>query len=269
MRIVRNVIIVVAIVLIVVVVGVMLTMNHLVRTGIELGASQVLGTQTTVGSASVKLFAGELGIGNLVIRNPEGFETEDFFSMKSGLVGVDLGSLLSETAVVEEIVIDKPVLTIERKGGETNLSMIMDNLGKNAKAEEEKQEGKGYKIKRILIKGTTAKFLLLGKEPMSLELGDIEIKDLGSGENNAVKMGTVVLEVLGKMTVEIAKEGAEQLPADLLKNVEGAGDVAKEALEGLTKDAGKALEDVGKGVKDTLDKLPKDLPKLPFGEDKD
>ena len=256
MKMLKKALVVVVIVVVLAVVVVSLTMNSLVRKGIEVGAGSALGTETTVGSARVRPIAGRVTIGNLVIGNPEGFKEEDFLSMSSASVEVKMGSLLSDTVVVEEIVIENPVLTIERKDVRTNLNVILGSLSKNAKAEEEKGEGKGYRIDRILITGTTTRFLLLGKDPVEIKLPDIEIRDLGTGKNNAVKIGRVTLEVLLKLAEESAKAAVDKVPANLIKSLDGAADKAKSAAKALTEELQKGVDELKKGTDDLLKKIP-------------
>lgn len=257
MKMLKKALVVIVIVVVLAVVVVSLTMNSLVRKGIEVGAGSALGTETTVGSAKVRPIAGQVTIGDLVIGNPEGFKEKNFFSMSSASVDVKMGSLLSDAVVVEEIIISDPVLTIERKVVTTNLNVILGNLSKNAKAEEEKGEGKGYRINRILITGTTTRFLLAGKDTVEVKLPDIEIADLGTGQNNAVKIGRVTLEVLVKLTEESAKAAAgSKVPAKFIKSLDGAADKAKSAAKALTEELQKGAEELKKGADDLLKKLP-------------
>ena len=254
MSILKKGLIVVAVVVVLAVVVGWLTMNYIVRKGVEVGAGAALGTKTTLNSASVHPFAGSVTIGELDIANPEGFQTKDFLTLEKCSVDVAMGSLLSSTVVVEDLLIDKPVITIERKGVGTNLNVILDNLGKNSKSEEASGKGKGYRIKHILIKGAVAKILVAGKEPVSISLPDIEMKDLGTGQSNGIKIGMVTFQILAKIAQETVANAAGKVPGEMLNTMNGAVTNAKGAVEGITKGVGNAL---------------KKLPKLPgLGGDK-
>ncbi|GEM_PF-2705765 len=269
MKILKKVLIIAVIVIVVGVLMVYFAMNSIVRRAIETGAGNALGTKTSLGSAAVHPFAGKVTLVSLEIANPEGFQTGEFLTMKKGAVDVAMGSLLSDPVVVEEISIESPVLTIERKDLTTNLNVILDNLSKNAKGTETKEKetgkGKGFKIKHLLVKDAKAKFLLVGQEPVTIELGDIEMKDLGTGEDNGIKMGVVTLVILTRLAQEVVVDSAGQIPADVLKGMDSA-----------VKDASKAAGEIAGALQKTLDEtlkaLPdvtKDLPKLPgLGGDK-
>ena len=248
MRILKKGLIVLAVVVVLVIVVGVLTMNTLVRKGIEAGTTSALGTKTTVDSVSVHLFSGSVTLNGLDISNPEGFQAKEFLTLEKGTVSASLGSLMSNTVVVNEVIIERPVVTIEAKGLGTNLNVIMDNLGKNAKTQQEKSEGKGYRIKRIAIKGATAKFLLVGKEPIQIDLPDIEMTDLGTGQPNGVKIGIVTLEVITRLAQEIAVKGAGKVPADVLNNLNSAVNGAMRAVTGITKGLEKGAGDILKSL---------------------
>jgi len=234
----------VVLVILVVVVG-WLMMNGLVRKGVEVGATGALGVKTTLASASVHPFGGSVTLSGLNIANPEGFTENDLLTREKGTVKVRMGSLMSKTVEVEDILIEKPVLTIESKGlgQKTNISTVMDGMGKGEKKEAAQKEGKGIKIKHIMIKGAVAKFVIGKGDPLEVPLSDIEMTDLGTGESNGVKLGMVAMAILTQVTAQAALQSGGKVSEAVLGEMKGAVNGAKGAVEGLAKALPK-LEDI-------------------------
>ena len=67
--------------LVIAVVGVYLSLGSIVKTAVQKGGTHALGVETTLSSASVNLFGGDLGLNELAVRNPPGFEEEYFLQM--------------------------------------------------------------------------------------------------------------------------------------------------------------------------------------------
>lgn len=227
--------------------------NTLVAKGVEKGATYALGAPTTVSGAQVNLLAGKVTLIGLDIGNPTDLPPGDFVTCKTAGVQVGLGSLMSDTVTVDEITIDGLVMTVQREGAGTNLQKILDNL-KAKQSTSDSGEQRRYRIKHILIKGASTRFVLglTDKPDLTLNLPDIEIKDLGTGENNAVKMSLVLLEVIGRMSEQAVLQSAGKLPADFSQSLNNTVQGAQKTMDDLRKGAGKALDDVLKS-----------LPKLP------
>src|SRR5688572_21900868 len=80
--------------------------NSLARKGIETGATYALGVDTSLGSARVGIFSGELGLSRLDVHNPDGFQSHHFLELGHGGVAVTLPTLLKDTIEVPRFSLD-------------------------------------------------------------------------------------------------------------------------------------------------------------------
>ena len=67
----------------------------------------------------------------LIIKNPEGYETAYAFSLPNIRVRVNRNSVLTDTIVIEEVLIDGPAITFEGSLLGSNLGDIQDNVKRN------------------------------------------------------------------------------------------------------------------------------------------
>ena len=66
----------------------LLYVDSLAKDALESGASESFGTKTTLGSVSLGLVSGKVGLAKLRVRNPEGFDARYFFSIRKGRFAV-------------------------------------------------------------------------------------------------------------------------------------------------------------------------------------
>ena len=79
-------------------------------------APKVLGVPVTLEDVDIALLSGKnmrAGLTQLVINNPEGYETASAVSLPDIRVHVDWNSLLTDTVIVEEVLIVAPAITFE------------------------------------------------------------------------------------------------------------------------------------------------------------
>ena len=147
-----------------------LSLDVLVKTGVEKGGTYALKVPTSLNLASVHVFGGEIVLNGLNIANPKDFTTPHL--MKSGKIDVtvDIGSLTGSTVRVSKFVIEGLDVFIEQKGlGTSNVSVMMDNIsppaggGTEAQKKDAAKESSGRKIavNQILVKNVTAHVQLL------------------------------------------------------------------------------------------------------------
>lgn len=232
--------VVIAIVALVILLG---SLDKIVKGVIEDSGSELMGVPVTVADIDIKIFGGAAQITGLVIPNPAGYTTEDAFKMD--LIRLDIGllSLLKSPIVIEELIIDSPVVTLEvKKDGKSNLQELLDNINRNSEkgdeedAEEKPKEEPEDEAKKepapakeptrmafgkLIIKGVTVNVIQESSEekPVSVTIPPIELTDVG-GEIGVTpaKLGVIVVGGI----IESALENA-------LK-------------EALAKEAGKAAE---------------------------
>ncbi len=228
--------VVIAIVALVILLG---SLDKIVKGVIEESGSELMGVPVTVADININVFGGAAQITGLKIPNPAGYTTEDAFKMD--LIRLDIGllSLLKSPIVIEELIIDSPVVTLEvKQDSQSNLRELLDNINRNSEkgdegAAEEKPEDEAKKepasakeptrmaFGKLIIKGVTVNVIRESSKdkPVSVTIPPIELTDVG-GEIGVTpaKLGVIVVGGI----IESALENA-------LK-------------EALTKEAGKAAE---------------------------
>ena len=108
--------------------GVFFYLDSIVKSGIEVVGSSMLGTAVTVENVSISPLNGQGSISGLRVENPEGFDSQYAFELESVLVNINVNSLLTDAAEVESITIMQPVITYETKITTDNIRTLLDNL---------------------------------------------------------------------------------------------------------------------------------------------
>jgi len=159
--------------------------------------------------------------------------------MDSIRLGIGLGSLGSQPIVINELTVQSPVIELEAKeDGTSNLKTLLDNIEKNSasadkKAAETQPEAKGtekgepvrFSFKTLNVTGVTVNALVPGREPETVVIPDIVMKDVGGEEGiTPAEVGKVILgdvisssmsAVLEKKLTEKVEEVSKGLLNDL------------------------------------------------------
>ena len=248
--------------------------------GIEAGAEELLtravGTEVTIESIDVALADGELSILGLTVANPAGFHTPHALEADEVRVSMELASLLEDTVVVREIVVEKPLFAYEIGREESNLEALQRN------AESFAGSGEGTSgdapARRILIENlhvrggrVAASAVFLKGKSWEVPLPDIHLRNLSSGEGGIAVGGIVkevtaeiarsarrsvapIRELAGEVEDRIADKASEVVEKLKRKLEEGSGN-ARETLEQGSESAREALEKGAEKVKKGLEKL--------------
>ena len=164
---------VLVILLALVAVGLLLSLNPLVLKTVNGAAPAALGVPVTLAEADIALLRGHAALKNLHIGNPEGFKTDGLLDLGSITVNIDNSTLLSDTIVIKEILIDGLVLTFEKGLLDNNLNAFIESLsGGQEKPQEEETEteqapamekpGKKVVIEKLSITGSRMNLSITG-----------------------------------------------------------------------------------------------------------
>jgi hypothetical protein len=222
-----------------------ISLNSLVKKGVETIGPKITRTDVSLGSALLLPFSGSGSLKGLVIGNPEGFGKS--YALKFGNISlnVDKKTLISETIVINEVRIDDATITLEGTLRGNNLGKLMQNIksydsGSKAKAPKEREQSSSRKfiVKRVLITGTQLRVeaSALGQSvSQSLPLGDIHLENLGSN-GAGISGADVAQQILVPLINSAIKEGISILSKQGLQQLDqqGVGGVQK-ALQGLFK----------------------------------
>lgn len=237
----------IAIVLVLVVLGViwiLSSLDDIVKNQIEVIGTELTGTQVGVGGVSIKLTEGTGQITGLTVASPKGYKTDDAFSMKLLQLGIDLPSVGKSPLILNELVIDSPLVTMEmnEKGG-SNLQEISDNVSANTSAAD-KEASKAQQE--------------AGGEPLRILIRKLIIKDVSYAIHSPVEKLDNATGTLPTITLTNVGGNNGGTPGEIGKVIIGdlAKRVIKQAAEAGIKSAVKSkLQDAGGGLGDALKKL--------------
>lgn len=265
--------IVLAVVVIVVaaVIGVLVSIDSIVRKAVEVQATSSLDLQTTLGSANVSLLGGSLSLKDLQIASPPGFKADRMFTLAGVKVGVSLNQLRGDPIAIDQVVIDNPRLVIEQAGGKFNFQALMDRQSKQAPDSGSPGDGKrdeGEPVRLVIrdLAINDARVVLRPGIPgldneLTVPIPSLHLKDVGSGQGNA--NGVAIKQVIMLAVTELAQKATEvgDLPGEVRQllsvNVAQVAKRVQDELGKLTKELGKAIpteaaKDAGKAIEKGL-----------------
>lgn len=250
---------------------VLMSLNSIVRSQVEVQTSSALDLKTTLGSANVSILGGSLGLGDLAVASPEGFSAKEMFALGGVKLGVSFGNLRADPIAVDKVVIDKPKLVIEQASGKFNFKALMDKASKKT---PDGSEPVKLIIKELAINDAQV-VVRPGIPGLSTEvmvpIPSFSVKDIGTGAGN--QNGAAMKDVIMLVVMNLAQKASESgnLPPDVQKLLkldvdqisrQIQGEIGKK-IENITQDATKAIDKaIGeKGLGDLIKQIPGQQPK--------
>jgi len=203
-------------------------------------APQVTGTKVTLGSALISPFNGTGSLNDLYVGNPQGFSDGKAFSCRKVHVNARIRSVLSDTIVIEEIVIQAPEFVYETKLLSSNIGKILDNVNKFAGSSEPAKDsgpGKKIEIKRFVLEGAVVA-VSAGGMTMPVPVPRLELTDIGTAKGGVLP-AEAAAEVLKRVLASVSQAAVAAIAKDPAK---------------FGKDAEDAVKKIGSGLKGLLDK---------------
>lgn len=272
-------------------IGVGMFAGKALEKGIETGGTWAFGTDTKLEGASLSVLNGSVGLDDLRIQNPSGFEATDAIRVGEFNLKTQIKSLMSDVIEVDAIEIDGPEITVEMTTSGTNLGALLDHLDKRAKSlgsgqpaadEKEGSEAPSKKLHVGRVAITNAKLhvrqSMLLSTAQTVDVPKIELNDIGGEGGQALTLPELLEKILGAimdaavkgggLPPELAnlfqKETALAALADVKKNLEKMGDQLKGQVEEALQ---KGVGDAKKQVEGEVDKLKEGLGGLLGGDD--
>jgi hypothetical protein len=226
-----------------------------IKQGVNRVGPQLLGVPVSLEDAQFRPLRGYIKLANMRVGNPEGFGTTNLFVLDHLEVDVNMRSLLTDTVVVDRIIIRRPEITYEIRLGKTNVGALLEQLaGEEAPADAEAAPepepaeagapAKTVVIKELVLAEARAQISTVGMmgQAAPIQLGDIRLTDLGGEGQSVAQITTQILKAIAGAvgnaaagTVNLVGEGAVGV-------VKGAGAVGGAAAEGATAVGGAAVE---------------------------
>ncbi len=259
-KILAGIVITLVVLLLVFVLTLPLTIGPIVKTAAAVGGPKVLGVPVSVGSVSLRPFAGTLTIAQVKIGNPKGYAEDNAFAVEKIDVVLNIRSLMSDTIIVNKVAIDAPAISFESREGRSNFDTLLAHAKKSSAEEKAKTPGAKKAGKKVIIEVFTlngakvaySSSLTLGRA-VPLMLPSVTVKDIGkdSGGASVVEAVTKVMDGIVAGLSQAAAEVAGKANDVLKGTLKGAGDVTQGATDALKGAAGGAT-DAAKGATDAL-----------------
>ena len=225
-------------------------LGRAVKYGAETFGPRYAKAPVTVGSVEISLFSGRGEVRDLVVGNPAGFSSAPAVTVGRVKIAVEVGSLLSNTVVVEEISVDAPRVNYELSLDGSNINRLLENLkassakpagagGTGTSKPGVAKRGKQVVVKRFAVSGGSVKLaatMLAGSE-LNVPLPAVELKDVGSGAD-ASEVARQLAAAFGESILGAVKRG-------------GLAEAAGSLLGGAGKGSSSGLVDGLKGLFDS------------------
>lgn len=232
-----------------------------IKTGVETVAPKATGSAVTLANVDVSLFSGGVSLNGFLVGNPEGFKTDSAVKFNDFKVKLDLGSLQSDTILIEQIVIDGAEVTWEGSLKGSNIARIQSNvdsfialLASGKPAAEEKPDAAASETKVIIREfifrnaSVRLSMTLAQGKAITIPIPEIRLTDIGK-EGEPKTMGETLNEIMPKVFggVREAVLNNQEMLKDAGETLKEAGGTLKEAT-GSLKEAGTAVGDKLKGL---------------------
>ena len=225
----------------------LLYVDSLAKDALESGASESFGTKTTLGSVSLGLVSGKVGLAKLRVRNPEGFDARYFFSIRKGRFAVGLPAFLDEEVEVPELVLEDVELALQRGGGTSNYDVILAHMRSRPPPDPD-DPGKRFVIRDLRIRNVRADLRLDGPagvgKTLAVAIPEIRLRDVGSDTEGGLIASQLWGTVMRAVLVAIVREGggvAGFITRDLAGGLGRLGAVPIEVLGQVTRVGGGAV----------------------------
>lgn len=238
------------------------TLGPRVQAAVEEVGTRTTGVPVTLAEADTSgLLGGDLVLRRLVIANPPGFKSDGVLKVGEIRMNIDLPTVLSDTVVVNELVITAPQVVYEFARGTSNIGTIQQNVRK-AKSQgdggppppEAAEDGaKKVVIENVYVRdgavNASADFLqgkAVGTPLPALHLTGVG-KDSGGklprqvAEQILAAIALSATEAVAKLNIGPINQALSKQAVDLQQAVEAGG---LEALGRAPGDAGKALKGI-------------------------
>ena len=229
-----------------------LFLESIVTTAVNKIGSQVTGTEVSLQGFQLSPFAGTAAITGLTVANPENYKSPYLLSLGGVSVKLDVMSLLSDTIVINDITVSKPVITYEMLSlTQNNIKQLQANIAKNTasapkpttEAKKEETPANAEASKRVII------------EKVTVDEGELKAVTAVPGDEGLieVKLPQITLTNIGGSSKKESASIVSSVTTILNKILTTASEtVVKSGLNNLKDVAEKNLNNVVGGVKDKI-----------------
>ena len=173
-------------------------------------------------AAEISPFSGSGRLLKFFVGNPPGYKSSSAFEVADAKLGVQIGSIFSDTIVVNEINIQSPLVTLEGTLDANNLGTILSNIKAysgpkqkttNAPAPAESGTPKKFIVKDIVLNGAKVHVNVSGFGRMldqTVAIPDIHIQNVGTA-GHAATASDLARQILEPVLTAAVKAAGEEL----------------------------------------------------------
>jgi hypothetical protein len=196
-----------------VVITLVMSVNSIVKSGIEQVGSDLTGTVVTVDHVTISPFSGEGTISGFRVSNPEGFTSESAVEIAEFSISLDVLSLFSDEIVVHKIMVTEPSVTVEQQLSGNNINRIMSHMRSQPSGESSESR---LIIERFEMSDATVELYteVGGERTVEVQMENILLTDLGrGGAQQAIEdvIQDIAEEVAEKSLMGAAQSGGQQI----------------------------------------------------------
>ncbi len=230
-------------------------MENIVKTAVHKYGSEIVGTSVELRGFSLNPFKGTASIRGFTVANPQNYQTPHLFNLGGISVKIDMKSVFTDTIVIEDITVSKPVITYEMLSlNQNNIKQIQENVAQNtssAAASEQKDAKADAKsasapAKKVIIRkltiaeGELQAVTSLQKDAAKIDvklpaivLSDIGGDKTGKGESIAASVSKIITKILNTASQTVVKNNLGDLKKVAKENLNNAVDSVKDKVKNL------------------------------------
>ena len=237
------------IVLVVLVIGgTFLYLDSIVKNGIEIAGSRVLGTPVLVDSVGISPLSGSGSISGLTIGNPDGYSTENAFELGEISIALNTGSIMSDVIKIDSIIIDSPHINYETDIRTDNIRTLLANINTGGEAQPETAAeggGKNLLIRDLQLNNSRLD-LITAVASAPVVMPDIRLTDIGTGGNGATAEEVIrlILSRINQAIIAGNIPGVAEYRERAQERLQEAESEAREAIDDAVEDIGGRLRDI-------------------------
>lgn len=248
-------------------------LEMIVKKAVNKYGSEVTGTDVNLQGFNLNLNKGQASVKQITVANPSNYKTKYAIQLGNVSVAVDLKSVTSDTIIINDILVDKPVISYEMMSlTQNNISDLINNVNKytaslQADAKEEKpaettKEAKKVIIKKVTIRNGEINGAMTAAPDVisaSIPLPTVTLNNIGQ-ESKGTSVADSIALILNKLLSSVSTTVISSNLANLKDAAQAAADTAKDAANSAVNTAKDTAESVVDGVKGSLESL------NPFGK---
>lgn len=225
-------------------VAVQFFLGSIVKTGVNRVGPRVTQTRVELADASISPLSGEGTLERFTVGNPQGWSSGNLLQVGRVHFSVEPGSLLDETIVIRELVVEQPEFVYETRLVSSNIGDLLKNIEASVGQRPETTEPDAKPRKFIVrhFRMADAKVAIgVGPAALPLAVPGIELNDLGVREGGLTSSQlafAVVREILPQIiaaTTDAAGKIGGTMGAAASESLKKAGENLQKFLGGEKK----------------------------------